>query len=195
MGTSPRTMRVLGPQSGTIIRLTLCQKTYSHSKNVTIMKHLWLCLLSLVLLACESNPVAPVASNPPKPALQFVDLKSFDRDLAHSLAAPLPRVEVSFLDRVAPSALPERIQQWMASVESGGGKVVVVPPASTVSSRSPLMLISAISTLWSASKVAKDLSTNAQFQTARAYDAQIILKLDDQGGTQVDRITFLQRGK
>jgi hypothetical protein len=102
---------------------------------------------------------------------------------------------VEFLDRVAPSALPERIQQWMASVETGGGKVVVVPPKSTVTSRSPLMLISALSTLWSASKVAKDLSTNSQFQAARAYDAQIILRQNNQGDTQVERIAFIQRSK
>ena len=159
------------------------------------MKHLLLCLLSLLLLACESNPSRPANTAAPQSALQFVDLQGFDRDLAHSLAAPLPKVEVAFVDRVAPSALPERIQKWMASVEAGGGKVRMVPPKSTVSSRSPMLLISALSTLWSASKMAKDISVSSQFRAAQAYDADIILRLDDKGDTQVDRITFTQRRK
>ena len=151
--------------------------------------------LMLVLAACESNPTQPASAGPPKPELQFVDLQGFDRDLATSLRAPLPQVDVAFFDRITPSAMPPRLEQWMAAVEAGGGAVTVVPPKPSVTSKSPFMLISAISTLWSASKMAKEMSAKAQFKAAGAYDAQIILKLDDKGESVVDKVVFLQRKK
>lgn len=150
-------------------------------------------VLSLALMACESNPIQPAASAPPKPELQFVDLQGFDRDLAGSLGAPLPKVDVAFVDRIVPSAMPDRLQQWMASVEAGGGKVKVVPPKSTVTAKNPLFLLSAASTLWSASKMAKEMATKAQFNAARGYDAEILLKADDRGDTVVDRVVFIKR--
>lgn len=151
--------------------------------------------LALLLTACESNPTQPASAGPPRPELQFVDLQGFDRDLAASLQAPLPQVAVAFYDRVTPSALPPRLEQWMAAVESGGGTVTVVPPKPSVTSKSPFMLISAISTLWSASKMASEMAARAQFKAAGAYDAQIILKLDDKGESVVDKVVFLQRKK
>lgn len=150
-------------------------------------------VLSLALVACESNPMQPAAAAPAKPELQFVDLQGFDRELAGSLAAPLPKVDVAFVDRIVPSAMPDRLQQWMASVEAGGGKVKVVPPKSTVTAKNPLLLLSAASTLWSASKMAKEMATKAQFNAARGYDAEIQLKADDRGDTVVDRVVFIKR--
>lgn len=151
--------------------------------------------LAFALVACESNPTHPVSAAPAAAELQFVDLQGFDRDLAGSLSASLPQVNVAFYDRIAPSALPNRLQHWMASVEAGGGTVKVVPPKSSVTAKSPFLLISAISTIWSASKMVKDMSTQAQFKAAQAYDAEILLKLDDQGESLVDRVVFVQRKK
>ena len=147
----------------------------------------------MALVACESNPSIVQSSAPPKAELQFVDLQNFDHALAGSLSAALPKVDVAFYDRVTPSALPERLQHWMASVEAGGGTVKVVPPKSSVTAKNPFLLISAISALWSASKMAKEMSTNAQFRAARSYDAQIILKADERGDSVVDRVVFIQR--
>lgn len=147
------------------------------------------------LAGCGSAPMAADAGSPPKSSLQFVDLQGFDRDLAGSLAAPLPNVDVAFYDRTSPNALPERLQRWMAAVEKGGGTVKVVPPKPTVGTRSPLLLISAISTLWSASTMAREMSESAQFRAAQAYDADIILKVDDRGDSVVDKVVFVQRRK
>lgn len=61
--------------------------------------------LALTLLARESNPPQPAPSGPPKSGLQFLDMEGFDRDLAASLLAPLPKVEVTFYDRVPPQCL------------------------------------------------------------------------------------------
>lgn len=151
---------------------------------------------SLTLTGCadlsqshETRSVAPQAQ------LQFVDLQGFDRDLAASLGAPLPLVNVAFYDRVVPSALPDRLQKWMASVEAGGGSVKIVAPATTVSSRSPLMLISAASALWTANKMVKEAAAAAHLRSAHAYDAQVQLKIDDKGDTVVDKVVFTQRAK
>ncbi len=150
-------------------------------------------LAFLATTGCSSTPLGPIDGGPPKSDMQFVDLQGFDRELGSSLSAPLPRVDVAFYDRVSPNALPERLQRWMASVESGGGTVKVVPPKPSVTPKNPLLLISAISTLWSASSFAKEMAVNAQFKAAQAFDAEILLKTDDRGDSVVDKVVFVKR--
>ncbi|MDD5030155.1 MAG: hypothetical protein PHH58_11745 [Rhodoferax sp.] len=153
-----------------------------------------LCLLTS-LWGCVSNPGQPATQAVAKEQLTFVDWQGFDRELTGSLSSPLPKVDVSFYDRVTPSTLPERLQRWMASVESGGGTVKVVPPKSSLTAKSPFLLISAISSLWSANKTIKDMSNQAQFNSAQDYDAEIILRQDDQGDSVVDKVVFVKRKK
>lgn len=154
-----------------------------------------LVVIAFWLGACSPNLLQSESPKAPKPELKFVDLQAFDRDLANSLSAPLPKVDVTFYDRIVPSALPERLQPWMASVESGGGTVTVVPPKSSVSAKSPFLLLGAISSLWSATKVAREISAKAQFSAAHDFDAEIILRQDDKGETVVDKVAFIQRKK
>ncbi|QDL52758.1 hypothetical protein [Rhodoferax aquaticus] len=150
-------------------------------------------LLAASLTACETQPVAPSAAVAAKPEVAFVDLQGFDRDLSGALAAKLPKVDVAFYDRIAPSALPERLHHWMASVEAGGGTVKVTPPPGSVTPKDPFLLISAISAVWNASKMVNAAAINAQYKPAQAYDAQIVLKADPQGVSVVDKIVFVQR--
>ncbi|MCF8208333.1 MAG: hypothetical protein K9K38_02865 [Rhodoferax sp.] len=145
------------------------------------------------LVACQASPSARVSSNPPKSTLHFADLQGFDRDLADSLSTRLPKVEVAFYDRITPSSIPQRLQLWMSSVEAGGGSVTVVEPNSRLTAKSPFLLISAISTLWTASKLVRDISTEAQFKAAQGFDAQILLKQDDKGDSVVDKVVFTHR--
>lgn len=160
------------------------------------VKNWGVCLLILgALTACESNPNAQTAHNVPKPELQFFDLQSFDGDLANSLSTPLEKVEVGFYDKVSPSALPLRLQTWLSSVESGGGKVRVIPPKSDVSAKDPFLLLSLASSLWSASKAAKEAAAQAVFNSAHAYDAEVQLKSDASGQAIVDKIVFVKRAK
>ncbi len=154
----------------------------------------WILALSLSLLACASSP-DPQPLAPPQAELQFVDLQGFDRDLNGSLSAPLPRVEVAFYDRIVPSAMPERLQHWMAAVEAGGGKVSIIPVKPTVTAKNPFLVISAISTLWSASKMMREASSEARFKSAQTFDAEIVLKQDAQGESVVDKVVFVQRKK
>ncbi len=146
--------------------------------------------------AAKSSPdtsPSPSPSPAAKPSLEFVDLQAFDSDLRTSLSAPLPKVDVAFFGRITPSALPERLQHWMTAVQAGGGSVKVVPPASTVTTRNPMMLINLLSSFWTASEAIKSRSTQAQYRVAHAFDAQIVLKLDDKGDTVVDRVVFLKK--
>jgi len=151
--------------------------------------------LALSLLGCQTNLNQSVGAAPAKAELAFVDLKGFDRDLAGSLSSPLPKVDVTFYDRVTPSAMPERLQLWMASVEGGGGAVKVVPPKSSLTAKNPFLLIGAISTLWSVNKTMKEMSDQSQFNSAKDFDAEIILRQDDQGDSVVDKVVFLKRKK
>lgn len=56
------------------------------------------------------------------------------------------------------------------------------------------MLLGAVSSLWSVSKTVEEVATRAQFRAARAYNAEIVLKADEQGGLIVDKVVFRQRG-
>lgn len=153
-----------------------------------------LAFLAVVSLsACQTNAAAQSGDDAPKPALAFVDLQGFDSELSQSLGAPLPTVQVSFYDKITPSALPLRLQTWLSSVEAGGGKVKVVPPKSDISAKDPFMLLSLASSLWSASKVAKEMAVKAQFNAAQAYNVELILKDDGTGQSVVDRVVFVRR--
>lgn len=145
--------------------------------------------------ACATDPVTPVDTNPAKPALHFVDLQGFDTDLASSLSTQLPRVEVGFYDRVTPNSLPLRLQTWLTSVDAGGGKVKITPPKSDITAKDPFLLLSLASSLWSASKLAKEAATKYQYFSAHEYDAEVVLKDDGKGQTVVDHIVFAKRAR
>ena len=98
-------------------------------------------------------------------------------------------------DKVSPSALPTRLQTWLSSVESGGGKVRVIPPKSDISAKDPFLLLSLASSLWSASKAAKEAAAQAVFNSAHAYDAEVLLKSDASGQSIVDKVVFVKRAK
>jgi hypothetical protein len=155
-----------------------------------------LLLTTGLMSACATDSPSPAAQSAAAAAntdLQFVDLASFDKDLSGSLAKPVPKVEVAFYDRVTPSALPDRMQKWMASVEDSGGSVKVVPPKSTVTAKNPFLLLSAVSAIYSANKLAHAASADALLHAARVYDAEILLKVDGRGDTVVDKIVFERR--
>jgi len=152
-------------------------------------------LLASALAACESNPSASSAARVPQPEIQFVDMQGFDSDLSSALGAPLPKVEVSFYDKITPSALPTRLQTWLSSVEAGGGKVKVTPPKSDIAAKDPFLLMTLISSLWNASKIAKEAATKAQFSSAQGYNAELVLKDDGSGQSVIDKVVFVKREK
>jgi hypothetical protein len=102
---------------------------------------------------------------------------------------------VAFYDKVTPSALPARLEKWMAAVEDGKGTVKVVPPKSTVAPKNPLMLLSLVSAIYSANKLAHAASATAEFFPAHGFNADILLKVDDKGDTVVDKVVFARKPK
>ena len=162
-------------------------------------RHLsWLAaaVIAAVLSACAADPgtpAAPAVAASAKPQLNFVDVPSFDKELSGSLASTLPQVEVAFYDKVTPSALPARLEKWMAAVEDGKGTVKVVQPKSTVAPKNPLMLLSLVSAIYSANKLAHAASATAEFRPAHSFNADILLKIDDRGDTVVDKVVFARK--
>jgi hypothetical protein len=150
--------------------------------------------LGIFLAGCGSNP-SVADSTPPKPRIEFVDLQGFDRDLSGSLSAQLPTVDIAFYDPVTPNALPERLQSWMASVEAGGGNIKVTPAPGSITAKDPFLLLTAISTLWSAGSTAAEMARKIQFRSAQTYDANIVLKQNERGQSVVDKVVFTQRKK
>ncbi|AMC35174.1 hypothetical protein [Janthinobacterium sp. B9-8] len=152
------------------------------------------CILSgtliLLLAACASGPNEAISK--PQADIKFVDYKGFDRDLINSLNAPLPKIQVAFYEQITPNALPERVQKWMAAVEANGGKVDITVPKSnsTISAKSPLLIISVITSLWSANKMVQEVSGEAQFNAASLYNAEVILKYDESNKMVIDKIIF-----
>lgn len=155
-----------------------------------------LCLsLATLIAGCKTAPSVEKVGNSAKPELQFLDFQSFDKDLQNSLSAPLPTVEVTFLDRVSPNVIPDRLQKWMAAVEADGGQVQVIEPPPAFAPKDPFLLMSIVSSLWSASKVVREAAQSNQFKAAKGYDAQLILKNSEQGGTVVEKVIFVARKK
>jgi hypothetical protein len=172
----------------------------THFRHVAALAALT--LLGAALSGCETNPAlaqAPAASSAPavaaKAQLQFADLQVFDHELFAALHASLPDVNVAFYDRITPSALPDRLQKWMAAIEEGGGQVKITPPPSTVSAKSPFLLIGLANFAMNVSKVNKAAAAASQFKPAQAYNANIQLKVDDKGDTIIDKVLFTPRAK
>lgn len=159
-------------------------------------------LVVLALAGCETitaQPAVQAAAEPvlrtaakdqPKAEISFIDFQGFDRDLNASLAAPLPKVDVVFLDNVSPNSIPERMQVWLAAVEAGGGKVQITEPKPDIVAKDPFLIIGLFNAAWHASSLAKSAAVKAQHAPAKAFDAQIVLKKNDAGNSVMDRVVF-----
>ena len=158
-------------------------------------RHYLFAAMMFLLSACASNMPVTADKAPAKSELMFVDLQSFDRELTASLSDSFPRVEVAFFDRITPSALPDRLQHWMVSVEAGGGSVKVLPPKPSVTAKNPFLIISLITSLWSVSDMLKSMSNQSHYKSAQKFDVEILLKIDEKGDSVVDRVVFLKKHK
>jgi len=148
--------------------------------------------ISLALAGCATDTIEP-SSQAPKENLSFVDIDVFDRDLANSLNAGLPSVEVKFYEKVSPNALPSRLQKWVKSAEGTGGKVQVDPPEGELVARDPMVLLSLFGTLFSAARTAIQLQQENQLNAARQRDVVITLERRPDGQVVVGKVRFNKR--
>src|SRR5450830_382740 len=153
-------------------------------------------MVTLGVVACTTSPLESQdtqADTPLQTKLQFVDLQQFDKDLSHSLSKAAPSVEIDFYGKVSPNSLPERLQPWMAAVEANGGRVKVASAESTVTTRSPLLLIGALTSLWSAAKIGAEISGKQDYKKAKGYNATIYIKTAPDGEAVVDKVMLTQQ--
>lgn len=128
--------------------------------------------------------------------LQFIDLTSFDKSLAHRLSHHAQDVTVVFYNRLTPSQLPDRLQHWIGAVESQGGHVKVIPPPSppgAVVAKNPFLLISGLVSLWSTKKAYAEILRREDLKSAKQYDATLMLKQGEAGEVFLDKIIFKRR--
>jgi hypothetical protein len=163
-------------------------------KASLLVSFVWISLVAGLLIACANpSPIGPMNPMAAQPRLEFIDLENFDRDLNASLGAQLTHVDVLVVNSTTASAIPPRLQAWLHAVEAGGGTVKVSPPHSTVSAKNPLLLLSLVSGIWNSIKVTKAVQAHEMHKPARAYDAEIVLKIDDKGERLIDKILFTQK--
>jgi hypothetical protein len=156
------------------------------------IQNLWAVALVALITAC-ANPSASTAEA--KSHLEFIDLDGFDHSLNASLTAKLPVVDVAVMNATTATSIPPRIQTWLQSVESGGGKVTVTPPKSTVAAKNPLLLLSLISGIWNTTRATKAINAHDLHKSANKYDSELLLKIDDKGERLIDKIIFTERKK
>ena len=166
-------------------------------KPISLNSRLMACLLwSLGVTACSTSPLQSQdepADAPAQTQLQFVDLQQFDKDLSHSLSKAVPTVEIDFYGKVSPNSLPERLQPWMAAVEANGGRVKLASAESTVTTRSPLLLIGALTSLWSAAKIGAEINGKQDYKKAKGYNATIYIKTAPDGEAVVEKVMLTQQ--
>lgn len=174
-------------------------KEWKHAKYdflettmIKIVRTVFALALACLLAACANAPSAPP---PPavKSSLDFIDLEGFDRQLNQSLLAKLSAVDVSVVNATTATAIPVRLQAWLEAVEAGGGTVKVSPPKSNVTAKNPLLLLSLVSGIWNMTRATKAMNTYEFHKPAQAYDAEIVLKIDERGERLLDKIIFTDR--
>ena len=79
----------------------------------------------------EAQPIATSATA--KPAIPFLDLPRFDKELAQALNAGQSEVGVSFYSKVTPNEVPVRLQKWLSAIEQSGGRLSAAIEALTSS--------------------------------------------------------------
>jgi len=163
------------------------------------VKTLALFLFSLVvaLSACTTAPITPSAEAS-SPSVAFIDLDKFDRQLSSSLTADLPQVEVSFLERVSPNQMPERMKVWLNHIESNGGRIQVQEPPSSsgVTAKNPFVIFTIINAIKTLSDfAAKQALEKNFFQHAKGHDAKVILRHGADNELIVDKIIFVKTSK
>lgn len=157
-----------------------------------LRRGLWAFMAASALVAgCATAPTVSLDA-PPSPSLPFLDVSSFDRELAASLRAGIDKVEVGFYDPVSPNQLPARIEKWIAAVQQSGGKITVQRPAGEPAPKGPLVLASLIGAAFNSAKTLAAIQQEQLFASAKGRDAVLVLERDQATSrVQVVRIVFV----
>ena len=149
-------------------------------------------LIVFLLFGCTIANVNLLESGQSNPNLNFIDIAKFDRDMAVSLADKYEAVEVKFYEKVSPNSMPERLQNWLSSVEKTGGKVEVKRPEGEPIPKDAFSLISLASTLFSFLKSKALIPFDNNYKSAKDRNAIIQLERSKEGNVVVSSITFVK---
>ena len=133
---------------------------------------------------------APEASATARPALTFLDLPRFDKDLAQALQTDPAEAVVSFYGKVTPNEVPVRLQKWLTAIEQSGGRVEVSPPPGDVAPRNPVLLMGLVSGLWSAMKTWGEIQDAQMLKAASGHHARLMLNKSEGGEVIIERVVF-----
>jgi len=122
--------------------------------------------------------------------MEFIDISKFDRDMNASLTDKYDVVEVVFYDKVSPNNIPERLQNWISSIEKAGGKVEVKRPEGELVSKDPFSIISLASSLYSSLKSKAIIPFDRSYDSAKGRNALIQLERNKDGAVVVSYIKF-----
>ena len=156
-----------------------------------MLKPIFLSLL-LVFSACSTPSPTALSVNEPKQKLSFIDIGSFDRELAESLNAPLDSVVVVFYEKVSPNKIPERLQKWISAVERSGGSVKIETPPNEPTARNPLSILSLLGSAYSAIKSQITPQPESFLSSTKGRSAVISLERGPSGELLVEKIRFIK---
>ena len=171
------------------------KNAFFEKSRIQIMntKYLLFLLFSISFFSgCSTTSVSLLESGVSKPNLDFIDIAKFDRDMAASLADKYEAVEVKFYEKVSPNSMPERLQNWLSSVEKTGGKVEVKRPEGEPIPKDAFSLISLASTLFSFLKSKALIPFDNNYKSAKDRNAIIQLERNKEGNVVVSSITFVK---
>ena len=145
-----------------------------------------LAILAVMLFAAG----APSAQQAGEPDLLFVDISKFDDQLASRLSSGSPVVGVGFYESVSPNSFPPRLEKWLKAVEKNGGQIVITPPSTDLTPKSPALLIGLIGSLWASIKAIREIKEERLLQTTEGRDAELVLERNAAGAVVVSRVNF-----
>ncbi|WP_027474974.1 hypothetical protein [Curvibacter gracilis] len=148
-------------------------------------------IVAAALLGGLGQAVAQTeASAVARPAIPFLDLPRFDKELAEALQADQAEVGVSFYGKVTPNDVPVRLQKWLTAIEQSGGRLDVSPPPGDVTPRNPALLLGLVSGLWSALKTWGEIKDSQVLQAAGGHQARLVLNKTAGGEVFIERVVF-----
>ena len=125
-----------------------------------------------------------------EPDLLFVDISKFDDQLAGRLSSTSAVVAVGFYESVSPNSFPPRLEKWLKAVEKNGGQIVITPPNTDLTPKSPALLIGLIGSLWASIKAIREIKEERLLQATAGRDAELVLERNAAGTVVVSRVNF-----
>ena len=157
------------------------------------MKISLLILVSIFSLsACQTLATKSGNEEEIRASVSFIDLESFDTDLALALRASAAPITVDFLEKPSPNDTPERLQKWVSQVRENGGKVKIEMPKNELTPKNPFAVFGIIGSLWSGASAISKLTEQQKYKLAKGRDAIIRLERNADKQLVIGQVVFVK---